>query len=78
MEQTARQGNNEETGELTLLQTTWSVLASFFGVQSERNWHRDFTRGNPWAFIVVGVVITAVFIMVLLGIVSLILRSTGM
>jgi hypothetical protein len=78
MERAMQQGGGQEAGKVTLLQTIWSVLASFFGVQSTRNWHRDFTRGDPWAFVVVGVAITAVFIFVLLGIVRLMLHLAGM
>lgn len=76
MERTVRQ--TQETGEVTLLQTTWSVLASFFGVQSTRNWQRDFSRGNPWAFILIGLVATTAFVFVLLGVVRLLLRHAGM
>lgn len=76
MERTVRP--TQETGEVTLLQTTWSVLASFFGVQSTRNWQRDFSRGNPWAFILIGLVATTAFVFVLLGVVRLLLRHAGM
>lgn len=44
-------------------QTVGSVLAAFFGVQSSKNRQRDFTRGNPKVFIVVGLLVTAAFIL---------------
>lgn len=78
MDKTMVQGGKEQAGEVTLWQTSWSVLASFFGVQSTRNWQRDFSRGNPWAFIIVGVVMTTAFVFILLGIVRLMLRHAGM
>ena len=36
-------------------QTTGSVLASFFGVQSESNRERDFSQGSAGRFIFIGV-----------------------
>jgi hypothetical protein len=77
MDKTMQQGQ-VEAARVTLLQTIWSVLASFFGVQSSSNWHRDFTHGNPWAFIIVGVVLTTGFVFTLLAIVRVILHQAGM
>lgn len=51
-----------------------SVLASFFGVQSERNRQRDFQQGNPAQFLVIGLIATLVFVLVMWGVVSLILN----
>ncbi|MDW3094250.1 MAG: DUF2970 domain-containing protein [Gammaproteobacteria bacterium] len=49
-----------------LTPSTWqvfkSVLASFFGVQKEETRQRDFTYGKPGQFIVIGLIITALFI----------------
>ncbi len=46
--------------------STWqvfkSVLASFFGVQKEANRQRDFTHGKPSQFIIIGLILTLVFI----------------
>lgn len=48
--------------------STWqifkSVSASFFGVQNEATRQRDFTYGKPSQFIVIGLIITALFIAV--------------
>lgn len=43
-------------------QAAGSVLAAFFGVQSGRNRERDFSRGRPAQYIVMGLVMTAVLI----------------
>ena len=49
--------------------STWevlkSVLASFFGVQSEEIRQRDFTHGKPSQFIVVGLILTVLFIVII-------------
>ena len=53
-----------------------SVLASFFGVQSDKNRQRDFQQGNPLHFIVVGLFLTVIFILLIVGIVKYILYSS--
>ena len=50
-----------------------SVLAAAFGVQSGKNRSRDFSRGKPSHFILLGLLFTGVFVLVLLGIVKLIM-----
>ena len=62
----------------TLWQTVASVAASFFGVQSARNRERDFTRGKPLHFIVVGLLMTVAFVFVIWIAVRLALRSAGL
>ncbi|MEQ9427115.1 MAG: DUF2970 domain-containing protein [Phycisphaerales bacterium] len=52
-----------------------SVLAAFFGVQSSANRERDFTRGRPIHFILIGLVATVAFILALVLIVRLILAT---
>lgn len=58
----------------SLWQVIQSVLAAFFGVQSERNRQRDFTQGKPIHYIVIGLMATALFVLFMIGIVKLILR----
>lgn len=50
-----------------------SVLAAAFGVQSGRNRARDFGRGKPSHFIALGVMFTALFVVLLFGLVKLVL-----
>ena len=56
------------------LQVMWSTLAAFFGVQSSRNRERDFSRGKASQFIVMGLLMTLVFIAVVAGAVKLALH----
>jgi len=46
---------------LSFLQMLVSILASFFGVQSDKNRKRDFEQGRPIHFIVAGVFIAGVW-----------------
>lgn len=61
----------------SLLQEIGSVLASFFGVQSSRNRKRDFTQGSAARFVVLGLLMTAGFVMLVYTVVQLVLRSAG-
>lgn len=63
--------------EPTWLQTTFSVLASMFGVQTEANRKRDFSGGNPMKFIAMAIVLTVAFVLSLLLIVKLMLANAG-
>lgn len=66
-----------EDRPLSFREMLQSVLAAAFGVQSGKNRSRDFRRGKPSHFIVLGVLFTAVFVLILLGLVKLILHLAG-
>ncbi|MFW3616460.1 DUF2970 domain-containing protein [Billgrantia antri] len=48
-----------------------SVLAAFLGVQREQQRLKDFEKGNPVAFIVVGIVMGAVLVGLIVLVASL-------
>lgn len=60
--------------------STWqvfkSVLASFFGVQKEQIRQRDFTYGKPSQFIIIGLILTVLFIVIIYLLVKVILALT--
>lgn len=62
---------NEEKVELTFMQITLSVLASMFGVQSNKNRRRDFEHGNPIHFIAGGIIFAVLFVVSVLVITQL-------
>jgi hypothetical protein len=51
-----------------------SVLASMFGVQSNRKRKQDFTHGKPSQYILVGLLVTGVFILTIWGVVQLVMK----
>jgi len=55
----------DEPKRMSLLQVAQSVLAAFFGVQSNRNRERDFKQGSAKTFIIAGLLGTVVFIAVI-------------
>lgn len=55
----------------------FSVLAAFFGVQSNSTRERDFEHGRPIHFIVMGLALTVVFLLLVWGLVKLVLSLAG-
>jgi hypothetical protein len=69
--QTEDAETNNTLGFLTMLQSTlWAAL----GVQKHENQKRDFTHGNAYHFIYMGIGFTTFFVCTLVGIVHLVLR----
>ncbi|MFK7816206.1 MAG: DUF2970 domain-containing protein [Gammaproteobacteria bacterium] len=62
-------------GKPSIIDVVKSVLASFFGVQSDKNRERDFQQGSPAQFIIVGLLLTVLFIVGMIFIVKIILAS---
>ena len=69
--------NEDENKPLTLWEMLQSVLSAAIGVQSGKNRSRDFSRGKPSHFIILGVLFTAVFVLVIFGVVKLVLHLEG-
>ncbi|EXF47283.1 hypothetical protein BAY1663_00301 [Pseudomonas sp. BAY1663] len=63
--------SDEQDKPLTLRQMLGSVLAAALGVQSGKNRARDFSHGKPSHFIFLGLGFTAIFVLVILGVVKL-------
>ena len=64
-------------GAPSLLAVLGSVLASMFGVQSNRKREQDFVHGKPSQYVIIGLLVTLVFILVVWGVVSLVMRLAG-
>lgn len=60
-----------------LLAHVGSVLAAFFGVQSNKARERDFTKGKPSTYIILGIILTIVFILLIFGVVKLVTKFAG-
>ena len=67
----------EQRQKPNIWQVMLSILAAAFGVQSQQARARDFTHGNPAAYIVGGLIFTATFVLVLVLIVKFVLRAAG-
>lgn len=69
--------DDESVPRVSLLQMVGSILASFYGVQSSKNRHRDFQSGKAGAFIAVGIVMTVVWYLLIYLVVTLVLHLAG-
>lgn len=63
----------QDKGSLGLLQVFKSVASSFLGVQNNVTRERDFSRGRARDFVLVGVLLTLVFILCVYGLVKLVM-----
>ena len=70
-------GKNDQANAPSLLQVFGSVLASMFGVQSNRRREQDFVHGKPSQYIVIGLLVTLLFILLVWGVVKLVMRLAG-
>lgn len=65
--------NVDEQDNLTLGQMFGSALAAMVGVQSKQRRERDFSRGRASHFIVVGLVVTTIFVLTMAAVVTLVM-----
>ncbi|WP_040661722.1 DUF2970 domain-containing protein [Neptuniibacter caesariensis] len=64
--------NRESPGLWSML---LSVLAAFFGVQTQRNYQRDFASGRFWPYAVLGIVMALSFVGLVYLLVALVLAQ---
>ena len=55
-----------------------SILAALFGIQSNSNRQKDFSRGTPAQFIIAGIFGAAVLITLVLLLIKLVLGLSGL
>ena len=58
-------------------QVIGSALAAAFGVQSKENRERDFQHGKPIVFIATGIVLTVLFVVGMIAVVTTVIRTAG-
>lgn len=63
--------------EPSLWDVAKSVQAAFLGVQSSKNYERDFQHGKPSQYIIIGLIGVAIFIAVVIAVVKLVLNLAG-
>ncbi len=68
------QEKESEKQRLSFFQVLGSVLSSFFGVQKNETRERDFKHGRARDFILVGLLLTLLFILAVWGVVQLVMH----
>lgn len=76
-EQTGERGREPGNQRPGFWRVVFSVLAAFFGVQSNKNRERDFTAGRPSAYIFIGLSMALALVLIIFGLVRLITRFAG-
>ncbi|WP_420426464.1 DUF2970 domain-containing protein [Algiphilus sp.] len=69
--------NDDPQRPLRFLELLQSVAAAMLGVQSDAARKRDFSRGKPLHFVIIGVAATLLFVLAVAGIVQLVLHLAG-
>jgi hypothetical protein len=70
----AKPDNPEAQDSLSLVQMFGSALAAMVGVQSTERRERDFAKGKASHFVIVGVVLTALFVLIMAGVVTVVMN----
>ena len=70
MRKTTDSGNRRK---ISLIETVGSVLSAALGIQTENNRRRDFEGGSPKLFLIVGLLLTLIFIGSIMLLVKLVL-----
>ncbi len=68
---------SEPENNVSLFKVILSVLAAMFGVQSSKNRERDFAKGRPAAYIIVGIIMTVLFILTLVLVVKFVMSMAA-
>ena len=69
--------NQDEVRTPSFARVFGSVLASMFGVQSSRKHKEDFVHGKPSHYIMIGLIVTVLFILTVWGVVKLVMKLAG-
>ena len=68
---------NQKEESLALWEVFQGVFAMFIGVQSEKNRERQFKYGKFYQFLIVGIIVTIIFLLHIMLLVKFALRWAG-
>lgn len=77
MTKTDKDRDDQTDRPLRFMELLQSVAAAMLGVQSDAARQRDFSRGKPLHFVIIGLAATLVFVLAVVGVVQLVLRLAG-
>jgi heme/copper-type cytochrome/quinol oxidase subunit 2 len=69
----SEENNTDTQKSLTFWQVFSSTVAAALGVQSSKNRERDFKQGKALHFILMGIAFTVLFVLAVIGVVTLVL-----
>jgi len=68
--------DSQPNRDVSFITIIFSVFASFFGVQKNKNRERDFESGKFWHFFAAGLIFVLVFLAAVWGAVQYLLATT--
>ena len=71
--------NTEENqaNKISPLSLMGSVVASAFGVQTNKNRERDFQQGKFHHFVIGGIIFAVLFVLFIVGVVKVVMSAAG-
>jgi hypothetical protein len=69
--------NEQQQEQVGLWAVVASVMGAMFGVRGSKAHQRDFTKGRPAAYVIVGLIFTAIFVLTIVTVVMLVMHFTG-
>lgn len=66
-----------KSDDVSLFKVVLSVMSAMIGVQSSKNHERDFAKGRPAAYIIVGIIMTVLFILTIWAVVNIVMSFAG-
>ncbi|NOY67344.1 MAG: DUF2970 domain-containing protein [Gammaproteobacteria bacterium] len=66
-----------KSDDVSLFKVVLSVMSAMIGVQSSKNHERDFAKGRPAAYIIVGIIMTVLFILTIWTVVNIVMSFAG-
>jgi hypothetical protein len=74
MSENTENKNEKKVSPLALM---GSIMASAFGVQTNKNRQRDFQQGKFHHFVIGGIIFAVLFVLVIVGVVKVVMSATG-
>lgn len=71
--------NTEESklNKISPLALMGSIVASAFGVQTNKNRERDFQQGKFHHFVIGGIIFAVLFVLFIVGVVKIVMSAAG-
>lgn len=61
---------------MEFLKVVKSVMSAMIGVQNKKNLKDDFSKSSPAPFIIMGIIMTLIFVLAVWGVVQLVLSNS--
>ncbi|MGI0116254.1 DUF2970 domain-containing protein [Zooshikella sp. RANM57] len=74
-EKQSAKNNINQDKPISFLEVLQSVFAAAFGVQSQKKRLKDFSKGKPIHYVLVGILFTTLFILIMVGLVQIALNA---